>query len=100
MSTKDYCEGQEVTTGDGETTVRDKGGALKAVIIETDGTNAATVECFDGTQASGTKIFSGTVAAADRTTPFMLPGRGVKFTSKLNVVVTGTGASAWIYHGT
>lgn len=93
----DYVDQTEVAVGDGETTVRDEKGSLRAAIVVADGTNDATVECYDGTQASGTKIMTAKVAGADLSREFQLPGRGKSFAS-LNVVVTGTGASAHVYH--
>lgn len=97
MMSSEHVDHQEVSTGDGETTVRDHKGDLRGVVVETDGTNDATVECYDGDQASGTKIFSATIRAGADSKDFNLPGRGKPFAS-LNVVVTGTGASAHVYH--
>lgn len=98
MTSLDYCEQRELGVGDGETTVKDSKGALKGVLLISDGSNDATVACYDGTKAAGTKILEAQVAAADLSRPFMLPGRGKKFGS-LNVEVTGTGASAHVYYG-
>lgn len=95
----DAYEATEVTTGDGETTVKDSGGRLGGAAVATDGTNDATLECYDGTVAAGTLKLRMEVAGADLGREFSLPGRGTKFTSQLNVQVTGTGASAVVFHG-
>jgi hypothetical protein len=85
----------------GTTTVVTGRAGLTGVIVQTDGTNAATIDIYDNTAGSGTKVFSAvvnaTAAAIQRAVPFMFV-RAVKAEIGLTVVLSGTGATASVYY--
>jgi hypothetical protein len=71
---------------------------LGAVLVITDGTNAATVILYDNTAASGKKVFEAVVAGANNTGFFSFDHK-VLCEDGLYLDITGTGASCIIYHG-
>lgn len=74
-------------------------GRLHGLIVETDGTNAATITVYDNSAASASGNIVGRliVAGADRNANFVLPEQGVEAQNGLYLEVTGTGAAAIVY---
>jgi hypothetical protein len=87
----------EVTTAAGETTVLNEAGFIEGFILNTDGTNAATVSIYDGTAAGGARRVLGQCAGANRMSGAIFQ-KPIAVTSKINAVVTGTGATATILY--
>ena len=89
--------GGAVSTGEitADTHIMTGKGFLSAVLVITDGTNAATCIIYDNTAASGKKLWEGVVAGATQ-----YGGRNwtvpVHFENGLYVDLTGTGASTII----
>lgn len=85
-----------VTTAMGETTICNESGKFHGIVLITNGAAAATCKVYDGL-AAGAKIKGHVeVPAANLTGGFMLAGH-VPCTEKINVVVTGAGATAYVY---
>lgn len=80
------------------TVVRSGASILNVITATTDGTNNATVTVYDNTAASGKVIAVVIVPGANlsRSTNF-LPG--LRCEIGMTVVVTGTGATAYVAHG-
>lgn len=81
----------EVTTAAGETTVLNEAGYIYGFLLNTDGTNAANISIYDGTAGGGVRKLFGSCAGANRFAGVILQ-KPIAVTSKINVVVTGTGA--------
>lgn len=71
-------------------------GLISAILIETDGTNDATLTIYDNTAASGTVVFKAIVTgtADTRFFPFNFPLRVV---NGVYADIAGTGAAYTIY---
>lgn len=85
---------QKVTQAAGETTVSSEAGSVVGVIINTNGSADVTVLLEDGTS----ELLTVQAAGADLTRSTPLPG-AVKYTTRLDVTVTGAGGSAFIVFG-
>lgn len=70
------------------------------IVVLTDGTNNATLTLYEGTAATaGKQVFDVTVAGADRSKSFNLKDKQLgRPWQKVWVVLSGTGARAFIYH--
>ena len=75
-------------------------GRLHGLVVETDGTNAATVTVYDNASASATGNIVGRliVAGADRNANIIFFEQGVEALRGLYLEVTGTGAAAIVYY--
>lgn len=73
-------------------------GTLNGLVVNTDGTNAATVTLYDNTAASGTVLSQVIVAGADRTHSQIF-NLAVRCTTGIYADVTGTGAAYVVYFG-
>jgi len=73
------------------------GGYLTGVLVNTDGTNPATVILYDSLGASGTKVYQGGCAGATRHLPFA-PAIPIKYDTGLYLDISGTGASCLIHY--
>jgi hypothetical protein len=72
-------------------------GFLTAIMVEADGTNAATVELHDGTGTSGTLLAKIIVDATLTNEAITFP-HPVRFNTGLYLNVTGTGCGATIHY--
>lgn len=72
--------------------------AVSGVIVNADGTNAATVNIYDGQSTGGTKIMTVAVKAGDVFTQ-VFPKKSIQSTNGIYAEIIGTGASAYVYHG-
>ena len=88
-------ESTAVTAAGGETEVRSGAGRFYGVLVETNKTVDVSVLVEDGTS----EMFTFLVVGTEDGKLFSLPVP-VKFTNGLNVTVTGTGATAFVIHGT
>lgn len=79
------------------TAVYEGRGILSGVHVTTDGTNNATVTVYDGTAASGNELFKTVVTGTDNSRYYDLCR--VRCTEGLYAEISGTGASAIVYHG-
>jgi hypothetical protein len=74
-------------------------GLLNGVLVNTDGTNAATVVVYDGTDTNGIMLVKAVVAGSENIKDILF-NKAVRADVGLYVTVNGTGASAIVYHGT
>jgi len=73
-------------------------GTLNGVVVNTDGTNAATLTLYDNTSASGNVLAQMIVAGADRTNALLF-NLAVRCNNGIYADVTGTGATYTVYYG-
>jgi hypothetical protein len=74
-------------------------GRLHGIVVETDGTNAATVIVYDNAStAAGAELGRLIVAGATRNGVLMLPTQGVEAANGVYVAISGTGAGAIVYY--
>jgi hypothetical protein len=74
------------------------GGLLFGCLIETDGTNAATLTIYDNIAGSGKIMRKIIVPGADYYGGFELAG-GLKSDNGIYATISGTGAAYWITYG-
>lgn len=69
-----------------------------ALLILTDGSNAATVTAYDNaTAGGGTVLFKGVVPGASNF-GMQIPGHIIRMVNGLYVTISGTGANAIVYY--
>ena len=71
---------------------------LTGVLVETDGTNDATVIVYDNTAGSGTIVFKAIVTGADDRDFFDLGTVRAKCDTGLYLSISGTGAATIVYY--
>lgn len=85
-----------VATKTSDGAVKDSAGTLLGVVIQPDGTNAASVIIYDNASAaSGTKLFQGRVTATASQAVF---GIEVPASNGIYVDLTGTGVEIMVYY--
>lgn len=71
---------------------------LTGVIVECDGTNAATVEIYDGTSSSGTLVFRHIYLGANTKTDPVFINVPIICNGGMFLDLTGTGAAATVLY--
>lgn len=71
---------------------------LNTIVVNSDGTNTATVTVYDNTAASGKVLVSFSVSGANLNGAFE-PKFPIRADTGLTVVVAGTGATAYVMYG-
>ncbi len=72
-------------------------GVFAGVVINTNGSNDATIIIYDNTSAAGTKLHEQVVLAGDITGGFT-PYPSIGYSTGLYLSIAGTGASAIVFY--
>lgn len=83
-----------------DTAVVTGSGRVTGLLLEGDGTNAASVVLYDGTSAAGTILYKLLLKASsnDLCYPGVLPEDGIVFNNGLYADLTGTGAACIVHY--